>query len=147
MAAVFLVPLAALILPSPGENPPSRARPLGMEQLETRLAPATFTWTGLGGNNFWSTPKNWLDQNGVATAPSGLPSGSLDDLVFPGGVSNTNTVNDLGSDTSPATFGSITIGGSNYVLSQNAIILGSQLGGGQRVRERQRRLDRRRDQV
>src|ERR1700720_2011402 len=51
---------------------------LEVEQLEARLAPATFIWTGAGGNSFWSTGANW--QGGVA--PTGSAA-SLDNLVFP----------------------------------------------------------------
>ena len=35
-----------------------------MEHLEERVVPATFIWSGLGGNNNWSTAANW--QGGVA---------------------------------------------------------------------------------
>jgi autotransporter-associated beta strand protein len=107
-----------------------RNHPLGMEQLETRVTPATYTWTGLGGNSLWSTPGNWLNQNNVAAAPVGLATAPLDDLVFPAGALNTSAQNDLGQDTSPATFGSISIGGSNYSLTGNTIILGSSVQAG-----------------
>ena len=35
-----------------------RLRP-GLEVLEDRLAPATFTWTGLGADANWGTKENW----------------------------------------------------------------------------------------
>jgi len=96
-----------------------------MEQLETRLAPATFQWTGAAKDNHWSDAANWLE-NGVPapTAPSGS-SVSLDDLVFPAGVPQTSMVNDIGSDTLPATFGSLTFYGDNYSLTGFTLILGS----------------------
>src|SRR5689334_16042231 len=37
-----------------------------LEYLEARLAPATHTWTGLGGNNLWTTAKNWTGGDPVA---------------------------------------------------------------------------------
>ncbi|MBN9517776.1 autotransporter-associated beta strand repeat-containing protein [bacterium] len=64
---------------------------LRFEQLEDRLAPATFTWTGAGANANWSTPGNW--QGGVA------PSGAAIDLVFPAGAQRPANVNDLATGT------------------------------------------------
>ena len=50
-----------------------------VEPLETRLAPATFTWTGGGQDTKWSTNANW--SGGVAPSASDI----LDDLhtLFP----------------------------------------------------------------
>jgi hypothetical protein len=42
------------------------ARGLGMETLEDRLAPATFTWSGAGTNPLWSTAANWQGNLGPA---------------------------------------------------------------------------------
>lgn len=53
-----------------------------VEPLETRIAPATHVWTGLGANNLWSNSQNWT--NG---APNSDLSGDVD-LVF-----STNLVN------------------------------------------------------
>ena len=56
------------------------------------------------------------------------PSGSavtLDNLVFPAGVLQATTNNDLLQDTNPAVFGSITLSGAGYTLQGNAIVLGS----------------------
>src|SRR5262245_52820693 len=64
-----------------------------LEHLETRLAPATFVWSGTGGaaNPKWSAGVNWV--GGVAPTPSASP---IDDLVFPDSATpNRNTVNDL----------------------------------------------------
>ena len=94
-----------------------RRSPLRIEQLETRLAPATFTWTGLGGDDLWSDAKNWNSASGLA--PSGSAA-SLDDLVFQGNTQLT-TKNDLVG----ATFNSITISSSGFDLTGNAITLGS----------------------
>ena len=53
-----------------------RSSRLELEPLESRLAPATFTWTGGGGSNTnWSNPSNW---GGVAPKITDTP-----DLVFP----------------------------------------------------------------
>ncbi len=68
---------------------------LRFEQLEDRLAPATFTWTGAssgaGANANWSNPGNW--QGGVA------PSGAVIDLVFPAGAQRPANFNDLATGT------------------------------------------------
>src|SRR5436190_10339753 len=58
------------------------AKRLQVEQLESRLAPATFIWSGAGGNSNWSSGANW--QGGLA--PSGSAA-TLDNLVFPAGAS------------------------------------------------------------
>ncbi len=97
-------------------------RSLSLEHLETRLAPATYIWTGGSAvNALWSNPKNWA--GGVA--PTGSPA-TLDDLVFPSGVAVTNTNNDLPVvNGQSATFNSITFSGNNYILSGNGITLGN----------------------
>src|SRR5262249_22207148 len=97
-------------------------RDLCLERLENRLAPATFTWSGLGGaNTKWSNNANWMGN----VAPTGATA-SLDDLVFGAGASQRITSNDLPliSGVSP-TFNSITISASNYSLAGNKIVLGS----------------------
>ncbi len=71
---------------------------------------STETWTGLGGNNNWSTAANW-DSN---VAP---PGG--DDLVFPSGAAQLANTNDL----SGKSFHSITIAGGGYVINGNPITL------------------------
>src|SRR5262249_23265824 len=86
-----------------------------LEGLEQRIALATDVWTGLGADTNWMTPANW--QSGVAPVAG-------DDLDFPSGVpapSLTNT-NNFPAGT---TFGSITIGGSGYDLTGNALTLSS----------------------
>lgn len=42
-----------------------RQRGLHLEMLEERVTPATFIWTGLGGNNNWSNPANWQGGGGT----------------------------------------------------------------------------------
>ncbi len=93
-----------------------RGRPysLNVEGLETRLAPATFTWSGLGTTANWTDGKNW--QGNIA--PSGSAT-TLDDLVFPSGVNKVTANNNI----SNGTFGSITIGAKNYDLTGNALTL------------------------
>src|SRR5436309_3918568 len=86
------------------------AYPLKLEQLETRLAPATFTWSGAGGNRSCTTGANWV--GGVA--PTGAPS-VLDDPVFPNAPTQTSTVNDIPlANGVPAPFNSITLSGRRY---------------------------------
>jgi autotransporter-associated beta strand protein len=99
-----------------------RRRQLSLEVLEDRLAPATFTWTGLGGGaGDWSNPKNWTS-GGVAAAP---PRNGLADLIFPAGAAQLFTHNDFAVlSTGTATFNSITFAGSNYILTGNQITLG-----------------------
>ncbi len=94
-------------------NPACR---LAVENLETRLAPATFTWTGLGTNTNWSTNANWL--GGVA--PS-VTDPTLDDLVFPGtpAPARFNPTDDIVG----LAIGSLTISGSGYTLSGNNGVL------------------------
>ena len=89
-----------------------RQRGLHLEMLEERVTPATFIWTGLGGNNNWSNPSNW--QGGVAPTSAANP-----DLVFGTGALRLNTNNDIAN----LVVRSITISGSNYVLGGNAIQL------------------------
>src|SRR5208282_5394432 len=90
---------------------------LSLEPLEKRLAPAQFVWSGQGGDNHWSTGKNWV--GGVA--PSGLTSALApagDDLIFGtnAAVADRNTVDDL-SPPGGATFDSIQFQASGYTLS------------------------------
>ncbi len=98
-----------------------------LEHLETRLAPAAFIWSGADavatGNHGLSDAKNW--QGGVAPLfQSGGPS--LDDLVFPSGLSGQALTiqNNYGNNANHPAFNSITIAGSGYTLSGNALILG-----------------------
>jgi autotransporter-associated beta strand protein len=101
-----------------------RPQPLALETLETRLAPATYIWTGAQ-NNHWSVPGNWLVNGQVATVAPGQTPGTLDDLVFPAGPTQLAMVNDLGTDQTPVTFDSLAFSGNNYSLTGNTIILGS----------------------
>ena len=101
---------------------PSLLRPfptLGLEQLEVRDTPATFTWTGLGADPNWATGANW--QGGVA--PRGLEA-NVEDLVFPAGPTQLATVNNITN----GKFNSITFGGSGYTLSGNPLTLGGIAG-------------------
>ena len=108
------------------KSPPPR-----LEELETRMAPATFTWTGTGANNNWSNNMNWIE-NGANIAPVGS-AGYLADLVFPPGATQFTANNNLPlvNGNNP-TFDSITISGSGYNLTGNPITLGttSSLGSG-----------------
>src|ERR1700722_9940483 len=92
---------------------PKAMRRLQLEHLETRLAPATFIWSGAAGTGNWSSAANWTANQ--------APTGSGDDLVFPAGTTVLNTNNDLTS----AAFNSISISGSGYSLSGNPITLGN----------------------
>src|SRR5262245_42718909 len=95
---------------------------LALEELESRLAPATLVWTGLGGNNNWSNAANW--QGGVA--PTGKAINN-EDLVFgPSGTTSLTSNNDLPtSGTVAPIFNSITFSANGYTLTGKAIQLGS----------------------
>src|SRR5262249_52472657 len=81
---------------------------LSLEELETRLAPATHTWTGSDGTGLWSHAANWS---------GGAPSASTpgDDLMFPQGVvaANRSTKNDVVG----LSVTQITIADSGYTLA------------------------------
>jgi hypothetical protein len=62
----------------------------------------TRTWDGGGANNLWTTKENWVGD----VAPK-----SGDNLVFPAGVAQLESVNDYPTAT---VFGSITVSGSGY---------------------------------
>src|SRR6185437_5910110 len=97
------------------------------EELESRLAPASFTWTGQGPNANWSTGANW--QGGVAP----LGTSGTDDLVFPAGIfhslvfSSANgagyTVSGNDFSLNPAT-GSISVNTQTAVSISNNIAIG-----------------------
>src|SRR5947207_794367 len=63
---------------------------LYLEELETRLAPATHTWTGSDATGLWSHAANWSGGVPSAAAPQ-------DELLFPTGVlaANRLTTNDI----------------------------------------------------
>lgn len=103
-----------------------QAQRLQLEALETRLAPATvtFTWTGQDHNGKWSDPMNWLSNN-VHAAPTGQTGN--EDLVFPAGAVLTSN-NDIASGPGPngtPVFNSISITGTGYTIGGLAITLGS----------------------
>ena len=94
--------------------------PIRFEELESRLAPATLTWSGLGTDTNWSTGKNWIGN----VAPTGLAADN-DDLVFPGSPIIKTTNNDLTS----AVVNSISISGSTYTLAGKQLTLGLPIVG------------------
>jgi autotransporter-associated beta strand protein len=102
---------------------------LSLEQLESRLTPTTFIWTGGGGaNTAWSDGANWSG----GSAPTGLAA-NLEDLVFPNlvGTGPVHSVNDLHSvNGGPATFDSLSFSGNNYSISGNSLVLGTASNSG-----------------
>ena len=82
-----------------------------MELLETKLAPAVYTWTGAAGLHAdgWSTTSNWQ----VGGSQPANPPGTGDQLVFPTGVTQKTADNDLGTNIQ---FQSITIEDTGYDL-------------------------------
>ncbi len=97
-------------------------RSLKLEYLETRLAPATYTWSGLGGNTSWSNPNNWVNHVAPTTTTS------ADSLVFnntPAAALRTTNNNIATIDV-----GSITISGTGYTLNGSQLTLGNTISGG-----------------
>ena len=88
-----------------------RASLPGLEALEVRITPSTSTWTGAGSDSNWMTAANWS---------SGMAPQIDDDLNFPAGATNFNSVDDFPAGTS---FASITFGAPGYTLSGNAVDL------------------------
>jgi autotransporter-associated beta strand protein len=82
--------------------------------LESRLAPATHTWTGAT-SSFWSDPTNW---NGGSPAND---NGAQ--LVFPAGAMHLATTNDLPFNPRVQIQSMTFMGSDNYTLSGNAIQL------------------------
>src|SRR5689334_11586561 len=99
----------------PVRKRPSRYR-LSVEALETRLAPATYTWSGTGADNNWTTNANW----GVGSLSH--PTGANDDIIFPvlavGSYTSNNNLNN-------ALIHSIDFQGTGYNINGNAITLGT----------------------
>src|SRR5215510_8882872 len=90
-------------------------RQLAMEALEDRVTPTTLIWDGGGGSNAWSNPLNWNDNiHTPETADAPV------DLVFPSGVSQLNTSNDILN----LTINSISFSGSGYNVTGNGLLLG-----------------------
>src|SRR5213082_802251 len=71
----------------------------------------TKSWSGSGGDNFWSTAANWT--NNLAPVAG-------DDLLFPGVTLRLSNSNNLAANTA---ISSITFSGSNYVIAGNSILL------------------------
>ena len=87
------------------------------EQLEIKIAPATLTWTGTGGNALWSTVSNWTVDSGGPRAPS-----TGDSLVFPS-VTNEVSTNNLNG----LQLASIDIQDAGYDLNGSALSLSGDL--------------------
>ena len=83
---------------------------LRLEELETRLAPATHTWSGAGGNTLWSNPGNW--------SSGGIPSAAspLDDVIFPASVPAAQRI--AQNDIPNLVLNSLQINASTYTLSE-----------------------------
>ena len=99
----------------------SRARLIPfIEHLEVKIAPATFTWTGLGSNNNWNVSQNWT-RVGLPANP--IPTSSSDILVFPAGAARMTSVNNLGGEEGGSTFASVQIQASGYNISGSSLTL------------------------
>jgi hypothetical protein len=102
----------------PSRRPrPARPLPLRLEELETRLVPATtLTWTGAAHHNLWSQDANWSATGGPDKHP-----GAGDTLIFQDGASQPSNQNDIQN----LTLASIqfTRAGGGYDLLGNGISL------------------------
>ncbi len=114
----------SLFTPSSRKSRSSRRRPRRKleltpqcEQLEIKIAPATLTWTGGGGNALWSTISNWTVDSGGQRAPS-----TGDSLVFPS-VTNEVSTNNLNG----LQLASIDIQDAGYDLKGSALSLSGDL--------------------
>ncbi len=80
-----------------------------IEQLENRITPTTYTWTGLGGDGNWGTAGNW-DMGVPVSSPTTA-------LIFPT-TASVNTANNIGPTAGvPFTVGSITVTGAGYTVA------------------------------
>lgn len=104
---------------TPARTPaaPPRRPALGLEGLEAREVPATFTWIG-GNGTLWSTGANWA--GGVA------PKAADTALVFPAGAFSIDDVAGLNVDR-------VTFNGGNTVLLQQQLGLDGSAPGDQVV--------------
>ena len=84
------------------------------EQLEIKIAPATFTWTGASSPQ-WSNAGNW-SENGAST--TNVP-GSSDAVVFGAEASNLTNVNDISGEQVQ----SINIQATGYDIFGNGVTL------------------------
>ena len=89
------------------------------EQLEIKIAPATLTWTGGGGNALWSTISNWTVSSGGQRAPS-----TGDSLVFP---ADSGTNGPLLNNLNGLQLASIDIQDAGYDLNGSALSLSGDL--------------------
>src|SRR5262245_1748976 len=81
-------------------------RDLFVEELESRIVPATRIWDGGGADALWSNPQNW--SGNVAPQPE-------DNLLFPAGASRLTNFNDFASGTR---FRSVTVSDPGYVINE-----------------------------
>jgi autotransporter-associated beta strand protein len=92
---------------------------LSLQSLEDRVVPTNFIWTGLGTDANFSTAGNWISDNPMFLAPTGLDA--TDNLNFDDTAGTQRTaVNDL----LVANFNSITISASGYTIQGREITLG-----------------------
>jgi autotransporter-associated beta strand protein len=98
--------------PKPGSKLRGKSsRRLLLEYLESRLAPATHTWSGAGLSNNWSLDSNWT---------GGSPAGDTNAiLLFPAAAAQLMNINDLNGQAVQ----SITFSANDYSISGNPITL------------------------
>src|SRR5438128_1305679 len=81
-------------------------RALLVEELESRIVPATRIWDGGGASALWSNPQNWAGD--VAPQPE-------DNLLFPAGAARLTNFDDFAAGTR---FRSITIADPGYQINE-----------------------------
>src|SRR3954467_15720108 len=81
-----------------------------VEELEGRIAPAQYIWSGLGADANWSTKENWIGPSGPGVDAPNPARG--DDLIFPLGPSQLTPNNDFTN----AVVSTLQFTGNNYTL-------------------------------
>ena len=89
---------------------------LRLEELETRVTPASARWDGGGVSNSWTDPLNWVAN--IAPQPG-------DDLEFPAGANRLTNSNDF----SNLAINSLTFSGGGYSITGQPLTLGSATSG------------------
>ena len=103
----------------------STANYVYLDVATSASGPFSYTWTGAGSNQNWSTTSNWTSSNGGTTYP-----GATDTAVFGLGGTTTVNVDGTGSIESAATLtlnntGTLSLIGSQALTVTNAVNVGS----------------------
>src|SRR6476660_4657680 len=105
------------------DRDPRHYRALRLEFLEVRLAPATISWTGLGGDLDWTNGNNWSSHS----VPGPLDDALIDiSVTGPITVSGTQSINSLNDSTAAINIsGSLQLAASSSTAKQITLSSGS----------------------